>query len=93
MMTEDEAKEKWCPQTNAPAIPYGSAGDGPPEDDYIAEVSAISPCIGSACMAWRRGREMFQLESGRLVDPRDGILGDIKYKRVRLGYCGLAGQP
>lgn len=58
-MTEDEAKEKWCPFArcnhdnggNRPA--YGNGGDGPVEDDYCTDVAMQSPCIGSACMAWR----------------------------------------
>jgi hypothetical protein len=64
-MTEEEAKTKWCPFARERAkqgmpdgggnrIPYGCADDGPVEADYIRETAMSFPCIGSACMAWRR---------------------------------------
>ena len=80
MDTEDEAKAKWCPHarclgdqaSNRPA--YGDSD--PLCDEYVAEVAAWSPCIGSACMAWRWGVSLWKQEAkpGRKVSgfPNDG---------------------
>lgn len=49
MMTEAEAKTKWCPMARVVAAGHSSGNtftDGK-SVDYVK-------CIGSACMAWRR---------------------------------------
>lgn len=94
MDTEDEAKSKWCPHarclgdqaSNRPA--YGDSD--PLCDEYVAEVAAWSPCIGSACMAWR--------EIGERADEK--ARADRHYKKTgerltvkHVGYCGLSGRP
>jgi hypothetical protein len=94
-LTEEEAKTKWCPYARGITdgggnrMAYGSSGDGPAEDDYTAEMAAMYPCIGSACMAWRRATRV----------DKDGTiwLATSSYTsestEAHLGYCGLAGKP
>lgn len=57
MMTEDEAKTKWCPFAR-----FTSASNSPssnrwrkslPEDEPYALNPVPCRCIGHACMAWR----------------------------------------
>ncbi len=88
-MTEDEAKEKWCP--------FSRAALGEDFDDKGIQLVAANRsldylmphscrCIGSDCMAWRQtvktvGGEPETID-GATVIPR---------KSVVFGYCGLAG--
>jgi hypothetical protein len=87
-MTEEEAKTKWCPmargvnESGGNRIAYGSAGDGPVEDDYTTEAAMKYPCIGSACMAWRWDSVGMEYEHA-------GYGGKARGK----GHCGLAGRP
>lgn len=83
MMTEQEAKTKWCP-----AVRFDTGRSGvnrwkqsePPEEPH-----ALNPvpcrCIASECMAWRWERI-----------PHPNATGGFVWGRVH-GYCGLAGQP
>ena len=81
MLTEDEAKTKWCPharnlhQWNEEAAPNRDADDKP-----------ISRCIASACMAWR------WREDGGYRQTKDGtwVSGNVT---DAIGFCGLAGKP
>lgn len=112
-MTEDEAKTRWCPFARERAAqgmpdgggnrtPYGSADDGPVEDDYIREQAMAFPRIGSACMAWRwDGIEVLQLTPDETPKGHGWIAGEMwkdgRYRRWERrdpdGYCGLAGKP
>ena len=55
-MTEEEAKTKWCPFARLLGVHHDLRAvtsinrmkDGIPQETY---------CIGSACMAWRLGRD------------------------------------
>lgn len=82
LMTEDEAKKKWCPMikiapetegfyplTNrAKAIHKG--------DELIGTVT----CIASECMAWRNTGLVYDCdEPTKIIERR--------------GHCGLAGKP
>lgn len=84
MMTEDEAKTKWCPLANAhgDSMLRGTEPSGKLVRDWQHTL-----CIGSACMAWRWLPEM---------SIKDGILhaGDvIGGQPVEMGYCGAFGKP
>ena len=53
MLTEQEAKKKWCPF----ARPMSANGQTIINRNVTGEISAKSMCIGSACMAWRDSAE------------------------------------
>lgn len=82
-MTEDDAKQKWCPF--ARVVQYSSNDGGPPPApgnrciltaNVTEALNGATTCIGSQCMAWRWST----------VETPDQIgLPD--------GYCGLAGKP
>lgn len=81
MMTEDDAKTKWCPMVRFKSAETGSGPafnrGGSPDDWHILN------CIGSRCMAWRA--EMVDAND----DPKDIEARWIESGR---GYCGLAGK-
>lgn len=85
MMTEQEAKKKWCPfarlatQLNE-RTPINCGGhnrsvfwNGPLDEDVVNNPE-FCRCIASDCMAWRNIKA-----SQKRFKPR--------------GYCGLAGKP
>lgn len=88
MMTEDEAKTKWCPFTR-----YG--GDSASTcNRYIMmveplrpEVAAWNACIGRGCMAWRWSTNFNQLQCEFPDKSGDDLFA------IASGYCGLAGKP
>lgn len=109
MMTEDEAKTKWCPMSRN-AVAVGPAGDIEVADNRLpgtGEARGMPVCIGSACMMWRWGepdREKFWVsldgkpEELWSWDPTtNGTYGQrVKVRKStegRKGYCGLAGNP
>lgn len=49
-MTEEEAKTKWCPFARVDSTAANRPNPGPNCD----VTAGWPPCIGSACMAWRR---------------------------------------
>jgi len=93
MMTEDEAKTKWCPMARNLGTLLQAAKPG--DKDYVVACGSQnrgyamggplynSLCIGSACMAWRWARE---------PDPADDHPFIEKFVSVR-GYCGAFGRP
>lgn len=95
-MTEDEAKQKWCP--------FMSARDANANRWEMSGKVLIPPtetCIGSACMAWRGGTRgavknrkdgsVRMLSPGDTYDPGAEIHFEAYDKTS--GYCGLAGKP
>lgn len=96
MITEREAKEKWCPQGRK--IYGGKTNDGkwkPVEHVSTFNLVEIMPspdkkhkrefqrteCVGSQCMAWRWA------EKSAIEVPMIGEVGE------RKGYCGAYGRP
>ena len=63
MMTEDEAKTKWCPFARVPfaAVDSGKVPIGAPVSNRTADGTATTThtCFGSACMAFRWGRAVY----------------------------------
>lgn len=80
MMTEDEARQKWCPfgEDPDPLIQMDAGGN------IIREVRSKSRarCIASDCMAWRWGLKLNE----RSVVPT--YIQDREH-----GFCGAAGKP
>ena len=63
-MTEDEAKQKWCPFARVmSAHDEGNWNRGKPDEVYHRDPK----CIASSCMAWRWD-----------IDPVDAAIGEVK---------------
>jgi len=81
-MTEEEARQKWCPMVRMAAQIHGSMGTLNQFSEPGSNEVKISKCLGSACMMWRwiplRKATKFGLIRG----------GDSEH-----GYCGLGGKP
>jgi len=100
MMTEEEAKTKWCPFMRA------SDGNGGAVNIYDHDIDPDCMCIASKCMAWRWGPEPRHLLSSYAregwdhipaEDTEDGVEHwmepDAEYLARRDGHCGLVGKP
>lgn len=77
-MTEDEAKQKWCPMARFHVTPDGHVFHNMPVTDDNPSCAAddeSGKCIASDCMMWRISTKA----GGGLKDDH--------------GYCGLAGKP
>ena len=88
MMTEEEAKTKWCPFARARGFASEAAINRPwtglPQDHQKADIpDGECKCIGSACMAWRRRRWFWWPAM---------TIGE-QWERKAMGRCGLAGAP
>ena len=92
MMTENEAKTKWCPfaqvsyhrpDGDSPAHNRSTA-DG--EDIDMAWLGIGALCIGSACMAWRWA--VSPLDALAILKNANGERGGSYEKES--GFCGLA---
>ncbi|CAO3453320.1 hypothetical protein [Azospirillum argentinense] len=82
LMTEGEAKKKWCPHARYTADEEDNSasnrwcGDKAPKECL---------CIATNCMAWRWGYERnFGGDLDRTTDFKSGL---------RTGYCGAFGKP
>lgn len=105
MLTEQEAKTKWCPL--ARGVWRMEHADGGSSTNYTLQAAnrgegyvANSRCIGSACMAWRLSNETRTLlrddahpgpEWERGDEDRIGKTPVVLWKRKR-GYCGAFGR-
>ena len=85
IVTEEEAKTKWCPFARVPVgtetlewVVGNRANQTGPGGLYKG-----SKCIASQCMAWRWAGERLDAASHERAD----------WKRETVGYCGLAGTP
>lgn len=105
-MTEQEAKEKWCPfarvafgwneafrdSEQAVAATVNRCGEG-------HALSASTQCIGSACMAWRWNKEPIPAGTDMIERTDRHARGDTFVIKAAAhdipgeGYCGLAGKP
>lgn len=91
ILTEEEAKAKWCPDARVMTLAKRSNGD----DESLVGLNRVqladnakdlnptsARCLGSKCMAWR------------FLDPtRYGADGPLLDKDERRGYCGKVGAP
>ncbi len=78
-MTEDEARQKWCPMTQ-----FRPAG----QDPLLSAINEPNMlCIASDCVAWRATDNEFFAENP--TSYADCVAQGGK----PAGYCGLAGKP
>lgn len=89
-VTEEEAKQKWCPQVRKNEIADWSIANNP--GLAMASHSWNDNCIGSDCMMWRGALSQEYKLKAENEFQRYGTIPEPKEKDVR-GYCGLAGRP
>ena len=79
IMTEEEARKRWCPMT-----PIG----------YADEVKEFT-CIASNCMMWRWEICMKDTATGEIEPffPSIGYTDRWESVTEKYGFCGLAGKP
>jgi hypothetical protein len=103
MITEKEAKTKWCPHTQV-VVEQGVMSDN--RLPGTGEPTGLPVCIGSACMMWRRESTLPSplrvhpdavaefWQGWAVTDAQPDDDGHVEISEVRpLGYCGLAGRP
>lgn len=77
MMTEDEAKTKWCPFARVwDGAPPGAAAVNRKNSTPRSKPDADCLCIASGCAAWRWAKD-YHMVATEFQD----------------GHCGLAGSP
>jgi hypothetical protein len=105
LVTEEDAKEKWCPfarvierdcdgstRARNRVVHLDAAGNVLKE---ITDTLAGTRCIGSACMAWRwekseaKAVEGYQTPDGQSITTRWARIDPVD----GAGFCGLAGKP
>lgn len=85
MLTEQEAKEKWCPQVRRSSVLAETYMGAPTVATAINRGSTKNTnCIGSECMMWRWDQRS---------KHDGGYPGSPTPKEKWTGYCGLAGKP
>ena len=95
LMTEDEARTKWCPHARVAC--YAEAGDAGVNrsSDRGASISGVG-CLASDCSQWRWGEALGVIERGQVAldpaSPPPARTAD-RYHITPRGYCGLAGEP
>ena len=90
ILTEEEAKKKWCPFTrNGNEAGCNRAG--------TITSRPFDACIASECMAWRWTHMRHFAEPANTSDLYPDNKGYLARKNgddmERIGYCGLAGAP
>lgn len=88
-LTEEEAKEKWCPFARVREANQGSAAA---VNIRSLGTPSLVRCIASECMAWRgktqwRPRSDYPWEDGKAESSGPNV-----QERI-VGHCGLAGRP
>ena|SRR3990167_11273489 len=99
MLTEDEAKTKWCPWVR---FVTPSAEDNAPRNrlsaEYPERIEDWNRCIGSACMMWRwteKPNPDWKPDSPMPWYPQEhpDDKPALYIEDKTRGYCGLAGKP
>jgi hypothetical protein len=103
LLTEEEAKQKWCPMVRLVAVSgknevinhtsYNRAM-------HVTDIQMINPCgsfcIVSDCMMWRREDQETWID--RIEESRKKSCPAMSAQEAadllpRQGYCGLGGKP
>jgi hypothetical protein len=99
MMTEEEAKTKWCPNARIAMIAHGESVSCASNRDISLLVAPnsfdpatdVTKCLASGCMAWR------WIDNELGYDPEYRRRNPSCVERLplenRRGFCGLAGKP
>jgi hypothetical protein len=87
LLTEDEAKMKWCPLARASSSRDEEQGVSVNRNGNAADIDCL--CMASACMAWRK---VDQTGIGPNGEKRDRDM-DGRTRWVDRGYCGAFGNP
>lgn len=104
LMTEAEAKTKWCPFFRASVakamsedVEYATNRDGRYEETGKGKIDC---CIGSACMAWRWERRM-SIDAVKAIREARGVSiheaihlyrESFVGEQTTNGYCGASGR-
>lgn len=90
LVSEDEAKKKWCPQAIICAAENGAAApfNRPFNPAYPAGQDCL--CLGSGCMWWRYEDFSKSVRRAQVFEPELIKSGG---PLQRMGFCGLAGRP
>ena len=94
MMTEAEAKKKWCPHIRITTGVHDSMSI-----TNRCDTPTMTDCIASECMAWRWGggkltKEQFdELRADGLSIFEAAQWQKDNVESTTHGYCGLAGKP
>ena len=91
MMTEEEAKKRWCPMARV-HISRSLSGSEYYSNNRLA-LHDLTTCIASGCMAWRWELEWDwakRIEANRELSKMS--LQEVTGMTPREGYCGLAGK-
>lgn len=81
LVTEEEAKKKWCPFSRAVRSSQGAMA-GVNRDGPRADPRAV--CLASECMAWRRFPQGENYSENLSTGERTYL--------EPVGFCGLAGK-
>ena len=96
LLTEQEAKAKWCPHARIVRVLAENAGGVPvtaaTANRMVSNGAPVANCIGSQCMAWRSVEQAWNDRANRW-QTADREFGDPEATHRTLGYCGLAGDP
>jgi|HubBroStandDraft_1064217.scaffolds.fasta_scaffold778719_2 hypothetical protein len=92
LVTEDDAKTKWCPFTRVGEQASGAAENRP---------DGSFNCIGSACMAWRWKDDIERRwtqdapegDGWQRVEAIGGVAHWVRTHKTPHGFCGIAGHP
>lgn len=91
MMTEEEAKKRWCPFVRAV---YANASGMAAVNRDGKRMHPGAACIASECMAWRW--EFVETEDSKRHRAGRGISTypppEAVYEQTDKGCCGLAGR-
>ena len=93
MLTEQEAKEKWCPQAIRPVVVStgSTAAVGANRNQHVLPLGTF--CVGSECMVWRWNDKTTVYYIGTNELGRSEFKHEQLSKEKWTGYCGLAGKP
>jgi len=96
IITEQEAKLKWCPFVRMGYAFDGGGSFAYPFNRYDNDLEGLG-CKGPDCMAWRYVQESDEEITKRvqeILDAKPDLSAQEAYDSLpKRGFCGLAGVP